>query len=170
MVQKRTEQTTPGGSRPVRRGIVIVAISLALTGCIDGLFPSSAATPTDTAKDVPTGFELVVFEAENCTTCLLFRRDIAPRYMQSIRGGTAPLRYVDVAASDPAAQAQRTEILVRPLRMIPTVIITEDGREFARIEGYTGPDNFFQMVAHAFKTRSGGADRSARSLPLSIAR
>lgn len=148
-------------------GLTIAA--LLLGGCIDAVYPIQAATP-EVPKDVPSGFEIVVFERPDCATCLLFRRDIAPRYIASIRGGTAPLRFVDLSIRDPAARSAvegtYDGLLAKPLRLIPTAVIIEDGREFARIEGYTGPDNFFQMVAHAFKMHAGRPPATARKGPI----
>lgn len=153
--------------RPALRLIAALAATSVLLGaCNDGIFPIQAATPPGPEKTLPSGFELIVFETTTCQTCLLFRRDVAPRYQTSIRGSTAPLRYIDLTGKSAGPDGRHDAALREPLRMLPTVILAEDGREFARIEGYTGPDNFFQMVAYAFKHRSGAPEQAARTLPI----
>lgn len=143
-------------TRPVRSPILfilpllaIIAASLGASRLLDAA-PTRAIGPAE-----PTGYEILVFERDACLTCRLFRRDVAPRYTASIRGQVAPLRYIDIATETDAARSHPA--LARPLRMIPTAVIVEDGREFARIEGYTGPDSFFKMVAWAFTNHKDGS-------------
>jgi hypothetical protein len=153
-------------ARLARSAAALIGAGLIVAGCLDGISTSIQAATPDTAKDVPSGFEIVVFERPDCTTCQLFRRDVAPRYEASIRGGTAPLRYVDLTGKKAANDGRHDRVLATPLRMLPTAVIVQDGREFARIEGYTGPDNFFQMVSYAFKQRSGQPAAMARPSPI----
>jgi len=111
----------------------------------------AASTRADAARtraddvDPPPSFEVVVFETSNCLLCRLFRRDVAPRYARSRRHRMAPLRYIDVNPRRPPHPG-----LSEPLAMLPTAVIMKDGAEIARIEGYTGPELFFQMMSRTF--------------------
>jgi len=86
--------------------------------------------------------ELLVFETENCPYCFIFRRDVAPNYLNSPRAKDVPLRYVDVRKTDLS-----TVRLKSPLTMVPTIVLMKNGREVDRITGYMGPEPFFHMVS-----------------------
>ena len=87
--------------------------------------------------------ELVVFEARGCVYCAYFRRDVLPGYLTSQRAAELPIRFVDVEHAGSLEPA-----LNSPLTIVPTIVLLVDGREVTRITGYTGPENFFQIVSH----------------------
>lgn len=91
----------------------------------------------------PAGtLELLVFEVEGCTYCDVMRRDVLPRYRSAPVGAEAPMRFVDINKVDTDTLALRGA-----LRVVPTVVLMKDGKEVERIDGYTGPETFFQLVA-----------------------
>ena len=94
------------------------------------------------ANATPGGVELVVFEADGCVYCEVLRRDLAPIYSASAHGRQAPLRFFNVSRSDESSIGLRSAITIAP-----TVVLLRDGREAGRITGYTGPDNFLQLVS-----------------------
>lgn len=85
--------------------------------------------------------ELVVIEARPCPLCQLFRDEIAPIYRATARAQRAPLRFVDVAHTDPD-----TLKLAAPIEIVPTVVFMRDGAEVDRLVGYTGPEIFMRAV------------------------
>jgi CRISPR/Cas system CSM-associated protein Csm3 (group 7 of RAMP superfamily) len=102
--------------------------------------PVRAATEIAVERSGPT-VELVVIEARQCPMCRLFRDEIAPVYRATARSERAPLRFVDVAHTDPA-----TLNLAAPVEIVPTVILMRDGVEIDRLVGYTGPEIFMRAV------------------------
>ncbi len=87
--------------------------------------------------------ELVVFEHPDCSYCPAFRRNVAQRYQASPQAANAPLRFVDIAASD----SSRYELKL-PISVVPTTVLIKNGREVDRIAGYWAPDSFLKMVAY----------------------
>ena len=109
-----------------------------------GLAPSASAAPDIgvTAGDpVPTGLELIAFEAPGCVYCPLVRRDVAPTYAASRAGKAAPLRFVDL--NDRAADSFR---LSQPITIVPTLVLVRDGVEIGRISGYVSPDSIHHIL------------------------
>jgi hypothetical protein len=105
------------------------------------------ASGTEAARDLDTSpvaerAELVVYEAPSSIYCQLFRRDVLPGYQASRRAKVVPIRFVDITDADLSPPN-----LVAPVSIVPTVVVLRDGQETGRITGYTGPDNFFQMIA-----------------------
>ena len=92
-------------------------------------FPLSAA--------LAGGVELVMFEQPGCIYCARWNRDIAPIYPKTPEGAKAPLRRVDIA--DKAAYGVA---LKGPVVYTPTFVVSVDGHETARMEGYAS-DQFF---------------------------
>ncbi|MGE3066565.1 MAG: thioredoxin fold domain-containing protein [Hyphomicrobiaceae bacterium] len=120
----------------IRRWVLVAAL-LALP-----LTPSRAARDL-ALPETATQLELVVFERAGCLYCEVFHRDVLPRYKASLTAAQAPLRFVDITAVDVDRLALRASITT-----IPTVVLMKDGQEVDRIVGYTGPETFFQLVAH----------------------
>ena len=102
--------------------------------------PARAATEISVEQAGPV-VELLVIEARGCPMCRLFRDEIAPAYRTTARAKRAPLRFVDVAHTDPA-----TLNLSSPVEIVPTVILMRDGVEVDRLVGYTGPEIFMQAI------------------------
>ncbi len=92
-------------------------------------------------EKAPTGAELIAFEAPGCRYCPIFRRDVAPTYAATRAGKVAPLRYLDI--NDRAADTLR---LARPITMVPTVVLVQDGVEIGRIDGYVGRENMHHIL------------------------
>jgi len=107
--------------------------------------PADAARGGDALTSLPPAYELIVFEAKGCIYCKLFRRDVAPTYVDSARAREAPLVFANAGEAE-----QRVPGLKRPLTIVPTAVLARDGREIARIEGYTGPEPFFQIMSRLF--------------------
>lgn len=104
--------------------------------------PSPAHAATEIAAERPGPIvELIVIEARGCPMCRLFRDEIAPAYRATARAERAPLRFVDVAHTDPA-----TLNLASPVEIVPTVVLMRDGVELDRLVGYTGPEIFMRAV------------------------
>jgi thioredoxin-related protein len=102
-----------------------------------GLEPKARVTP----------MELLVFEHPDCVYCAVFRRDVAPGYLNSAPAAEAPLRYVDIAKSDIAALR-----LKEGIDTVPTAVLMKNGEEVGRISGYWGREGFFKMLAHIRST------------------
>ena len=117
--------------------LLVAAALLTLTG-----ESRSARAVTEIRADPmePT-IELVVIEARPCPMCQLFRDEIAPVYRATARAQRAPLRFVDVAHTDPD-----TLRLAAPIEIIPTVVLMRDGAEVDRLVGYTGPEIFMRAI------------------------
>lgn len=117
---------------------VFVAIAL--------LSPSSrAARDLGTVKPSTALQELIVLEVANCTYCDVFRQVVLPRYQRSKRAGELPIRFVDL--NDPAADQLR---LSSSVTIVPTVVMMREGAEIGRINGYMGPEAFFQSISQTF--------------------
>ncbi len=94
-----------------------------------------------TQRDTGGRLELLVFEADGCPMCDVFRRDILPQYQAGAAATRAPLRFIDIGKTDPDTLALRSG-----LSQVPTAVLMQDGREVDRITGYVGPSNFFRML------------------------
>ncbi|MGI9406799.1 MAG: hypothetical protein ACR2O4_10555 [Hyphomicrobiaceae bacterium] len=85
--------------------------------------------------------ELVVFEIQNCTPCLLFRRDIVQPYFESDRGNALPMQVVDYDLLGTAGRGLR-----QPIETLPTTVIMERGREIGRVTGNPGTGRFMLLI------------------------
>lgn len=139
----RQRNTTVAMARPSKSAARSLLILLLIAFGVSTL---SAAPRIGLETSAVSELEIVVFETQGCLVCRLFRRDVAPRYRASPRHDEAPLRFVDLGR-DGARAAQ----LKAPLTIVPTAVIMQGQTEIARIEGYTGPEPFFQIIAHLFR-------------------
>lgn len=103
---------------------------------------ASSRAGIDEGANIPklTNFELVVLEADGCTYCSLFRRDVLPSYQTSERAKDVPIRFIDV--NDVPATMQ----LDTPVDIVPTFVVLKQNKEVGRIPGYVGPENFFHSI------------------------
>ena len=85
--------------------------------------------------------ELVVFEVDDCQICELFRQEILPVYQKSASHRAVPIRFVNLTYADESGMG-----LVASISVAPTVVLMRNGQEVERITGYTGPENFLQLV------------------------
>jgi thioredoxin-related protein len=121
---------------------ILSRLSVILTAALLGLLPVTAA-PRPATEPVPKiDAELLVFEVDGCSYCILFRRDVAPAYERSPRARNVPMRFVDANRAD----LSRLN-LSEPLKVVPTVVLMVNGREVERITGYMGPEPFFHMIS-----------------------
>lgn len=83
---------------------------------------------------------MVMVEQAGCIYCARWDREIAPIWPKSDAGRRAPLRRVDLhdLPDDIAFESKP--------RLTPTFVLTVDGDEKGRIEGYSG-DEFFWTLA-----------------------
>ncbi len=95
------------------------------------------------AAATPAAMELLIFEHPDCVYCRVFRRDVMPRYKQSAGATEAPLRFIDITRMETGDLNLKGRIAT-----VPTAVLMKDGREFDRIAGYWGPDNFLKMLSH----------------------
>ena len=87
--------------------------------------------------------ELLMFEQAGCPFCRNFDREIAPGYADSRYGRIAPLRRVDIHVDRRGGLSG-----VAPAVFTPTfVLVDDDGREVARLEGYPGRNWFYPELA-----------------------
>lgn len=101
----------------------------------------SAATPGAVTALAGARYEIIAFEAQGCTYCAHFRKDIARSYERSERSKRAPVRYLDVKAGEVANLK-----LAGAITLLPTAVILRDGIEIGRIDGYTGRENFYRVL------------------------
>lgn len=121
-------------------------VALAMIAAIGAMSPTGqAARDQGAVKPTAIQQEVIVLEAPNCTYCNVFRQLVLPRYLRSKRAGDLPIRFVDV--NDPAADQLK---LSSSVTMVPTVVMMREGQEVDRINGYMGPEAFFQSVARTF--------------------
>jgi len=109
-----------------------------------GLLPGRAAKNlTDSPAAHGPRLELVVFEADQCGYCELFRRNIAPGYTLAPLAAAAPLRFVDIGKADLDRMG-----LAAKLEVLPTTVLMKDGHEVERITGLTSPATYYVLLKH----------------------
>jgi hypothetical protein len=102
--------------------------------------------------------ELLMFEQAGCPFCQNFDREIAPGYADSPYGRAAPLRRVDIHVDRRGGLAG-----VAPAVFTPTfVLVDDDGREVARLEGYPGRKWFYPELDLMMEALTGGAGAIAQ--------
>lgn len=115
----------------LRNVIAIVALVLGLSG---------------THLRAAEGYELVMVEQAGCHWCARWNAEIAPIYPKTDEGGTAPLRRVDLHKPFPDDLEFDGRVV-----FTPTFILTRDGQEQSRIEGYSGDELFWWMLTTLFE-------------------
>lgn len=123
--------------RRLLAGLAVSAVSL--------LAPPQSTAGVDPSAPVGSdiNMQLVVMEAEGCTYCGLFRRDVLPAYQTSVHAKDVPVRFLDVNDVEKSNLALDT-----PIAIVPTFVVVKDNREVGRIPGYTGPENFFHAIKY----------------------
>jgi thioredoxin-related protein len=123
---------------PMRSALFALFLAFVLTA------PSSssrAALDMKSAASPASGLELIVVEAEGCIYCGFFRRDVLPSYETSEQGKEAPVRFVDVNATEAAHIS-----LASPIDVVPTFVVVQSNHELGRISGYMSREDFFHSV------------------------
>ena len=88
---------------------------------------------------------MVMVEQVGCAYCARWDAEVAPIWPKTPEGQAAPLRRIDLHATLP-----EDVHLAGPVIFTPTFILTRDGAEVGRIEGYAGDDLFWWMVGSLF--------------------
>ncbi len=70
------------------------------------------------------------------------RHDMSTRYREALAARGLPVRFVDARGIDPGAMRLRY-----PVTIVPTAILMRDGREVARVTGYTAYEAVLQLIA-----------------------
>lgn len=95
--------------------------------------------------------ELVMVEQPGCAYCAAWDRDIADTYPKTAIGAFAPLRRADLRDGPPEGISY-----AYPARFTPTfILIGDDNREIARIEGYPGEDFFWGYLEQIAAQKAG---------------
>jgi len=84
---------------------------------------------------------LIMFEAEGCPYCELWKEQIGPIYPKTEESEIAPLLIMDI--DDPLPEG--VTILADPV-FTPTFVLVNDGQEVARLVGYPGEDFFWGLL------------------------
>ena len=84
---------------------------------------------------------LIMFEAEGCPYCDLWKAQIGPIYPKTEEGRIAPLLMMDI--DDPLPEGVSIES--DPV-YTPTFVLINDGQEVARLVGYPGEDFFWGLL------------------------
>ena len=103
------------------------------------------------APRAEAGAELVMVEQHGCHYCETWDAEIGPIYDKTAEGRAAPLRRVDLHQKLPSDLSFKTRAV-----FTPTFVLVVDGTEVARLEGYSGEDFFWFLLAEMFK--QGGVD------------
>jgi thioredoxin-related protein len=85
--------------------------------------------------------ELVMFERQGCPYCIAWDREIGKVYALTDEGKRLKLRRVDIAGERPDDLR-----LVGEIRLTPTFLVMDQGREVGRILGYSGEDMFWGLL------------------------
>lgn len=85
---------------------------------------------------------LVMVERAGCAWCARWNAEIAPIWPKTDEGRAAPLRRVDLNAPAPEDLTLNGRVV-----FTPTFILTDDGQEVARLEGYPGEDFFWPLIS-----------------------
>ena len=121
---------------------VVLLLLAAIAGV--GLIPVQAAKDFWAGPSVQSPkLELLVFEADSCGYCEIFRRDIAPGYNLAPLATTAPLRFIDIGKVD----LDKLGLTAR-LEVLPTTVLMKNGHEVERISGLTAPSTFYVLLKH----------------------
>jgi thioredoxin-related protein len=113
-----------------------------------------ALTLLATAAAAQERIELLFIDKAGCPWCARFEREAMQAYELSEFGKLAPLRRASLDVGQPKGVA-----LDEPVRFTPTFVLLKDGRETARIVGYSDNALFFGLVErHIADARAG--DRS----------
>lgn len=84
---------------------------------------------------------LVMFEQVGCPYCAQWNRDVGSVYAKTDEGKLLPLVRVDLHAKRSAALDH-----IGGLRYTPTFVVVHCGREFSRITGYLGDEQFWGLI------------------------
>jgi thioredoxin-related protein len=99
--------------------------------------------------------QLIMFERAGCSWCARFDAEVAPLYMKTDAGRTAPWRRVNRDQALPADLAS-----IDPGAFTPTFVLVDQGHEIGRIRGYPGDAFFFGLLDRMLATTAPWQPRS----------
>jgi len=102
------------------------------------------------ASIAPPADELVMFEQKGCPYCAAWNREVGASYAKTDEGRKLPLRRVDIDEPRPADLRSVTSVVATP-----TFVILHCGKEFRRITGYIGQDQFWGLMDIDLKALAG---------------
>ncbi|MGE5505964.1 MAG: hypothetical protein ACM31L_16200 [Actinomycetota bacterium] len=82
--------------------------------------------------------ELLMFDSPTCPWCIKWHREIGNAYPSTEEALMLPLRRIELAHARPADLAG-----LKPVKVTPTFVIVDCGREAGRITGYGGEVAFY---------------------------
>lgn len=108
---------------------------------------------------------LIMVEQPGCRWCQKWDAEIAPIWPNSDEGRAAPLRRIQLHAPVPDDLALQGQVL-----FTPTFILTEDGAERSRLEGYPGEDFFWPIITGMIAEARSGAGVAGSATPVAPTR
>ncbi len=90
---------------------------------------------------------LVMVEQPGCVYCLRWNAEVGDAYASTAEGRIAPLLRVQIRDALPEGVS-----FTRPAVFTPTFVLTQDGAEVGRIEGYPGEDFFWPLLGQLIET------------------
>ena len=107
------------------------------------------ATGLSMASAAAAEYRLIMVEQPGCAYCEAWMDEIAPAYSKTAEGRFAPLLRADLHLGPPDGMTY-----ARRVNFTPTFILTDDGKEVARMEGYIGEDFFWPIYAQFLETHA----------------
>jgi thioredoxin-related protein len=92
------------------------------------------------------GDQLVMFEEKGCSFCVVWDRQVGTIYAKTDEAQTLPLRRVELNVPRPLDLRSLKRVTVAP-----TFVIMHCGKEFRRITGYIGEDQFWGLLDAALR-------------------
>jgi thioredoxin-like negative regulator of GroEL len=89
------------------------------------------------------GAELLYFFSPSCGYCKAFDEEVAGIYPKTEAGRKAPLKRVEV---DPDSFKPLEPDVAFDPGTVPVFVLVEDGREIARLNGYSGDELFWMSM------------------------
>ena len=108
------------------------------------------------ANQVWAETQLVMVDQVGCVYCERWDAEIGPAYSKIAEGQFAPLLRANIREGAPKGVTYERRVV-----FTPTFILTEDGQELARLEGYPGEDFFWPLLGKMLKDHTGFADIAA---------
>lgn len=84
---------------------------------------------------------LIMFEAEGCSYCELWKAEIGPIYPKTSEAQIAPLMIIDI--DDPLPEGIS---ITSAAIYTPTFVLIDNGQEIDRLAGYPGEDFFWALL------------------------
>ena len=94
----------------------------------------------------PASDALIMFEQAGCPYCATWNKKVGAIYAKTDEGKLLPLQRVDIHGERPFALRA-----LGGVRFTPTFVVLHCGREFARITGYIGDDQFWGLLDASVK-------------------